>query len=424
MRLLASLPTLSGTISRFEFQIFVSDSSVQLPNNELMFFREEIGESLTLKFAESARKRRENKLPIISLGLGVPDFETPQSLVEATIEQLRGGNSSYSSPLGLPSLRDQIAQRLSTENGIPATSKNIIVAAGAKQAFQIVLMALLQPEDEVVVVEPAFVSFIPQIYLAEPACVVRTVDVNSKNFELPFEALSALVNEKTRAIVINTPNNPAGYVWCESQLREIFALAEKYDCYVISDEVYEKLVYSDCSHFSIGSLESEVSRVITINGYSKSHAMTGWRLGYACYPNGLNAEILKIQQHMNTNTCTFIQSAMANVGASLDMEYLSSYCEKLKNRRDSVNEVINETDGLSLVTPSSGFFAFIDIGQTGLDSNAFCGALLENTGVATTPGIAFGKNWDDHIRLSYATDEKTLNEGMSLLKHFSQELMK
>jgi len=387
-----------------------------------MYFREEIGESLTLKFAESARLRREQNLPIISLGLGEPDFETPAAVIEATIEQLHNGNSTYSSPLGVAALRSQIASRLSAENSIPAAPGNILVAAGAKQAFQIVLMAMLQPEDEVVVVEPAFVSFVPQIYMAEPSCKVHTIDVNTDNFELPMGALAALVNDKTRAIVINSPNNPAGYVWSEGQLREIYNLAEKHNCFVISDEVYEKLVFDDCTHFSIGSLENEISRVITINGYSKSHAMTGWRLGYACYPGTLNSKILKIQQHMNTNTCTFVQTAMATVEPSLDLSYLTDYCKKLEIRRDTVIDVINQTNGLSLVAPSSGFFAFINIEATGLDSNQFCGALMESTGVATTPGIAFGKNWDDHIRLSYATNEAVLDEGLSLLKQFMQEL--
>ena len=386
----------------------------------IMHFREEIGESLTLKFAEAANARRTANLPIISLGLGEPDFETPKAIVDATIEQLQKGNSSYSSPLGLASLRDQIADRLSAENSIPAVSSNILVAAGAKQAFQIILMAMLQPEDEVVVVEPAFVSFIPQIYLAEPACTVRTIDVSAENFALSIDALSALVNSKTRAIVINSPNNPAGYVWSENQLREIYALAEKHDCYVISDEVYEKLVYDGTSHFSIGSLEAEVSRVITINGYSKSHAMTGWRLGYACYPGELSSKILKIQQHMNTNTCTFVQAALANVGATLDLSYLDEYCKKLQKRRDLVVDAVSESEMLSLTVPSSGFFAFINIRQTGMSSNEFCSALMDSTGVATTPGIAFGKNWDDHIRLSFATADSLLSEGLSLLRDFSQ----
>lgn len=383
-----------------------------------MFFRDEIGESLTLKFAESARVRREKGLPIISLGLGEPDFDTPTEIVDATIAALRNGTSRYSSPLGLMPLREQIATKLVDENSIPASASNILVAAGAKQAFQIVLMAMLEPEDEVIIVEPAFVSFIPQVLLAEPTCIVHTVNVDS-SFSLPMDELEAKITSRTRAIILNTPNNPAGYVLAEPQLRKLLKLAEAHDCFIISDEVYEKLVYDDQTHFSIGSLEASVKRVVTINGYSKSHAMTGWRLGYACYPQGLNSKIVKIQQHMNTNTCTFVQSAMASAGGSVDMSYLESYCALLKLRRDRVMAVVDSCENLSLFAPASGFFAFVNIGATGLDSNQFCGQLLEETGVATTPGIAFGKSWDNHIRLSYATKDEVLDEGLSKLKQFA-----
>ena len=175
-------------------------------------------------------------------------------------------------------------------------------------------------------------------------------------------------------------------------------------------------------HFSIGSLEPEVNRVITINGYSKSHAMTGWRLGYACYPSSLNSRILKIQQHMNTNTCTFIQAAVASVGDEVDMGYLEDYCRKLKTRLALVDEAVGNTSRLSLVSPESGFFAFINISATGKDSNDFCGELIESVGVAITPGVAFGKNWDDHVRLSFATDTQLLTEGLEKLVDFSESL--
>lgn len=383
-----------------------------------MFFRHEIGESLTLKFAESARARREKGLPIISLGLGEPDFNTPVEIVEATISALRNGPSRYSSPLGVMPFREQIAAKLVEENSVPASANNILVAAGAKQAFQIVLMAMLEPDDEVVVVEPAFVSFIPQVLLAEPSCIVKTVSVDNNTFNLPFDEIQEKITDRTRAIVINSPNNPAGYVLGEPQLRRLLQLADTHDCFIVSDEVYEKLVYDDQTHFSIGSLEESVKRVVTINGYSKSHAMTGWRLGYACYPEALNSKILKIQQHMNTNTCTFVQSAMAAVGPTLDMSYLERYCALLKQRRDRVMRAVEVCENLSLFEPASGFFAFLNIGATGLDSNSFCGQLLEETGVATTPGIAFGKSWDDHIRLSYATKDEALDEGLSKLKQF------
>lgn len=387
-----------------------------------MYFREEIGESLTLKFAESARKRKSRGLPIVSLGLGEPDFDTPAELINATIAELQKGNSTYSTPLGVLPLREQIAHRLELENKIPATPGNILVAAGAKQAFQIVLMALLEPRDHVIVVEPAFVSFIPQLYLAEPDCEVSTVNVDSEDFSLPVDRIEQLITAKTKAIIINTPNNPAGYVIGEQELKKLYQIAEKNDCYIISDEVYEKLVFEGQYHFSVGSLEREVSRVITINGYSKSHAMTGWRLGYACYPAELNSKILKIQQHMNTNTCTFVQAAVAGVGNKMDMTYLKVYCRELKSRSEIVAEAVESTSCLGLVKPVSGFFSFINISETGMTSNDYCSELIERVGVATTPGIAFGESWDDHIRLSFATDAQILNEGLAKLVEFSEGL--
>jgi len=264
------------------------------------------------------------------------------------------------------------------------------------------------------------VSFIPQVYLAEPSCVVHTVDVDASTFELSLSAIEEKISKKTKAILINSPNNPAGYVLSPLQLRKLYTLAEENNAFIISDEVYEKLVFPGVDHFSIGSLESTVERVITINGYSKSHAMTGWRLGYACYPSELNSKILKIQQHMNTNTCTFIQAAMASLGDSIDMSFLKAYTETLEGRRNKVASTINNCELLKMVAPSSGFFAFINISATKMSSNDFCGKLMESTGVATTPGIAFGKNWDNHIRLSYATNDEVLSEGLVKLGEFTQ----
>ena len=319
--------------------------------------------------------------------------------------------------MGVNALRERIAERLRRENGIPATAGNVLIAAGAKQAFQLALMAMLEPGDEVIVLEPAFVSFVPQIYIAEPQCVVHTIDVNRDDFSLPLDAIEAQLNERTRAIIVNSPNNPAGYVLTGDELRSLHNLACRVDAYIIADEVYEKLVFPGHEHVSIGSFEDTVERVVTINGYSKSHSMTGWRLGYACYPSALGSRMLKIQQHMNTNTCTFIQNAMVRAG-DIDMRYLDTYCKTLVQRSAQVAEAIELMPWLKLCQPHAGFFAFVDISGTGMSSNDFCGALMESTGVATTPGIAFGKQWDDHIRLSFATAEATLASGLSLMQEF------
>jgi aspartate aminotransferase len=388
-----------------------------------MRFKDEVGQSLTLKFAESAARRRASGQSIISLGLGEPDFSTPISIIEATQRVLGEGVSGYSSPMGLPALREIIAEKLASENQVRCTADNILVAAGAKQAFQIVCMAMLEPGDEVVIIAPAFVSFVPQLYLSEPECVVKCIDISKNSFSAPLEQLEAAVNEKTKLIVINSPNNPAGYVFCPDEMSSIYQMARESDAYLISDEIYEKLNFSDEKMLSPGSLESSPERVITINGYSKSHAMTGWRLGYACIPDALKSRVLKIQQHMNTNTCTFVQKAVASVGR-IDEGYLAQYREKLKKRSRMVVQWAESVDAISVVEPQAGFFAFLNISNSGVNSNDFCGRLIENMGVATTPGIAFGDKWDDHIRLSFAVPEATLVEGLGRITEFLESAAK
>lgn len=385
-----------------------------------MHFRPEIGESLTLQFAEAARLRKEAGKPIYSLGLGEPDFETPPAIIEAVSEVLRSGNSRYSSPLGLPSLRTRIAEKLREENGVPAKAAQLLVAAGAKQALSIVLMAMLQPEDEVIVVSPAFVSFIPQIYLAEPTAKVHVVEVSKEDHSLPIAAIEAVMSSKTRAILINSPNNPAGFMFGVAELKQLLELAERNDAYVISDEVYEKLVFGEKKHISIGAMEPEVARVITINSFSKSHALTGWRIGYATFPQTLGGKINKIQMHLNTNTCTFIQDALVR---SWDTEcpHLPPYMDVLKSRVALMETWLAGAPGITGNLPAAGFFAFLDIRSLGVSSNTFCADLLEKTGVATTPGIAFGEAWDDHFRLSYAVDTDTLTASLDRISEYLSE---
>jgi len=385
-----------------------------------MRFREEIGESLTLGFAEAAARRREAGLPILSLGLGEPDFATPSPLVEAVTEVLGEGNARYSSPLGVQGLRERIAQKLRDENGVPAEANRILVAGGAKQALSLILMAMLVPGDEVIVITPAFVSFVPQVYLAEPDATVHVVGVDRDTQALPLDEIEALAGPKTKAILINSPNNPAGFIHPGDQLQRLLSIAEAVDAYVISDEVYEKLVFGDRSHESIGALESAVERVVTINGFSKSHALTGWRIGYATLPAALAGRVSKIQGHVNTNTNTFVQRALERAW-DIDCPHLPPYLDTLRCRAARVQRWLDAVPQLRGAVPNAGFFAFIDASALGMDSNAFCGALLEERGVATTPGLAFGRDWDDHFRLSFAVDNDTLTQALEEIAAFAAE---
>ena len=382
-----------------------------------MHFRQEIGASLTLQFAEAANARRASGKPILSLGLGEPDFATPQPIIDAVQSVLARGNSRYGGALGVADLREHIAQKLRDDNGIQCPASAIMVTAGAKQALSIVLMALLQPADEVIVVSPCFVSFKPQIYLAEPTATVHTVFVDKKTHALPLQAIEEAINDKTRAILINSPNNPAGYVSSKDELQKLYELAKRKNVTLISDEVYEKLVLGNAVHVSPGSFESAPENVVTINGFSKSHALTGWRVGYCTLPESIRDHAIKIQQHMNTNTCTFIQQALAE---SWDPEvaFLEDYKRTLETRLSRISSWLQNNPSLSATIPQAGFFMFVDVSSLGLDSNAFCAKLLSETGVATTPGLAFGEDWDDHFRLSFAVNDDVLEQALAKISSF------
>ena len=386
-----------------------------------MFFREEINQSLTLQFAEAAGRRRAAGLPIVSLGLGEPDFDTPPEFIKAVASVLSKGNSRYSSPNGIQGLRDKIAQKLSLENAIAAEPANIVVCAGAKPALSLALMAILEPGDEVVLLSPSFVSFMPQVLLAEPAVTVKNVPVVAGSMSIDLEQLRSAVGPKTRAIIINSPNNPAGFALERNDLSSIYKLAEEFNSYIISDEVYEKLSFSESAHVSIGSFEPAVKRVITINGFSKSHALTGWRLGYACIPAQLMSRVTKIQQHMYTNTCTFVQQAVAEAW-EYECKHLTDYRDLLKARVDQITAWIGSVPKLTYIPPTSGFFAFISIKPLGISSNEFCSGLLSETGVATTPGLAFGSSWDDHFRVSYAVSDSDLLKGLEGIASYVRSL--
>ena len=387
-----------------------------------MLFRSEIQESLTLKFAEAATERKKHNLSVISLGLGEPEFETPREIIEATINIIRKKNSGYSDSMGLFSFRTKIAEKLKIENRISCSANNIIVTAGAKQAYQLITMALLEPFDEIIILNPSFVSFIPQLLISEPNCKIIEIDVDKKDFSIPIDKIENAITSKTKLLVINTPNNPAGYMLKSEELKKIYDLASKKKFYILSDEIYEKLVFGEIEHYSIGSLEETPNRVITINGYSKSHAMTGWRLGYACFPISLKSKLLKLQQHSNTNTCTFIQEAV-DTAFYIDNQYLIDYNKKLQYRIYLYSKFLSKTPRVtSSILPVGGFFAFMNISKLNMDSNSFCSKLIEETGVATTPGIAFGKNWDDHIRISFATDDNNIIKGLNLMEDFINKL--
>ena len=382
-----------------------------------MYFTKEISESLTYKFAQAAAEMRAQGKEIISLGLGEPDFETPDYVIETTIKAMKDGFTHYSATQGIPELRGLIANYANSQYGSDFTDTDVIVTPGIKSSVFFALCALLEPGDEVVLITPYYVSYPAMVKLAEPTAIIQYVNLN-KDFSLDVEALGKAINTKTKCIIINTPHNPTGMVLSKEEVEAIVEFAIDNDFYIISDEVYEKLVYNGQKHISFGKYTEIKDKLVICNGYSKSHAMTGWRLGYGIGAREVISKMNKLQQHINTNTCTFIQKGACSIYTHEPM-HIRPYVEELEKRIGYFNDNINQLQYISGIMPKAGFFYFVDISKTGLDSNTFCSDLLKKTGIASTPGIAFGADWDDHVRISFSVPLSTLERAIQLLKNYS-----
>lgn len=382
-----------------------------------MIFAKEVGESLTYKFAQTANEMKAHGREIISLGLGEPDFETPQYVKDATIAAMNNGFTHYSATQGLPDLRRCIADDYNHNHGCEYSLNDVIVTPGIKAAVFFALCSLLEPGDEIIMISPYYVSYPAMVKLAEPNAKIVYVSLR-KDFKLDVEALTNAFSKKTKVILINTPHNPTGMMLTKDETEAIVTLAKKYNSFIISDEVYEKLVYHNNVHYSFADYHDVQDLVIICNGYSKSHAMTGWRLGFAIGPSEIIKKMNKLQQHINTNTCTFIQKGACSIYEN-KANHIAPYVEELEKRIAYFHCETNKLDYMSGFAPKAGFFYFVDISQTGLDSNTFCSRLLKATGIASTPGMAFGTEWDGHVRFSIAVPKATLERAVALMKEFN-----
>ena len=384
-----------------------------------MHFEKEVGESLTYKFAQAAGEMKAQGKEIISLGLGEPDFKTPDYVVEATMKAMQDGFTHYSATMGWPDLRKLIAEDCNKAYNADYSMNDIVVTPGIKAAVYFSLAAILEPNDEIILISPYYVSYPAMVKLAEPTAKIVNVTL-SKDFTLDADKLTAAFNKNTKAILINTPNNPTGMVLSKEEVELVVRLAKENDAYIIADEVYEKLVYSGHQHTSFGLYQEIKDKLIICNGYSKSHAMTGWRLGYAIGAHDVIVKMNKLQQHINTNTCTFVQVGACSIYKN-EPVHIAPYVEELEKRIDFFDKELNKLDYISATRPKAGFFYFVDISKVGVDSNTFCADLLKKTGIASTPGVAFGPEWDDHVRFSIAVPMATLERAVGLLKEYRYE---
>lgn len=341
---------------------------------------------------------------IISLGVGEPDFTTPQPIIDAAKESLDKGKTFYTSNQGLPSLRKRISEYLQDRFGIDYNSDEMILTAGSSQGILAALMSIINPGDEIIVTEPTYICYIPDIEMCGGKAVVIPLKAEN-NFKLTKEELQAHISPKTKAVFLSFPNNPTGAIMTREDLKEIAPLILDNDLYVISDEIYAELTYGR-KHCSIAALPGFKERTILINGFSKAFAMTGWRLGYVCAPKEILDQILKIQQYIMLSAPT-----MAQYGAKAALDYcipdMENMVAEYNRRREYLLKSFKEL-GIDCFNAEGAFYLFPSIKKFGMSSREFCLKLLNEYDVLVVPGTAFGDSGEGYIRISYAASMEKL----------------
>lgn len=359
---------------------------------------------------------------VISLGVGEPDFVTPWNVIEASYHSLEKGYTSYTANAGLFELREAISEYLHASFSLTYNPENqVLVTVGASQAIDLALRAIVDPGDEVIIVEPCFVSYSPAVSLAGgvPVTVSATAEYE---FKVTAEQVEEAVTPRTKAIILCSPNNPSGAVLNEKELEEISWVIRKHDLLVLSDEIYAELSYEEKVAPSMAAVNGMKDRTILISGFSKAFAMTGWRLGYTTGPADIIQAMTKIHQYTMMCAPTMAQYAALEAlhsGRESVQEMKMSY----RQRRNLVVKSLNDM-GLSCHLPGGAFYVFPSIKETGLSSEEFAQKLLEEERVAVVPGHVFGESGEGYIRCSYATSVKQLSEAMKRMERFVQTFKK
>jgi len=373
----------------------------------------------TVKTADIVAKLKAQGKEVISFSVGEPDFPTPSHICDAAKQSLDRGETHYVSSYGLPELRSLIAQKSQRDNHIPCEAKHVLVTP-AKQALFEAILASVEPGDEVVITDPAWVSYEPMIRLAGGKPVVVTVDARDEFRMLP-EDVASVLTPRAKLLIVNSPNNPTGSVLRSEDVRGLCDLAKDKDLWVLSDEIYEKLVF-DGQHHSIAAQPGMFERTVTVNGFSKSYAMTGWRLGWVVAPEPALNEISKVQQHSITHPTSFAQAGgiAALNGPQKSIEEMAA---EFRARRDLVVEGLNKVPGWKCTKPSGAFYVFPSY-DFPLNSQEFSDFLLEEAGVAVTAGSAFGRAGEGHVRMSYANSRANLQKGLDRIQESCAKLGK
>jgi aspartate aminotransferase len=375
--------------------------------------------SLTLSIDSKAKAMKSEGIDICGFGAGEPDFDTPEHIKAAAIAALEGGFTKYTPSSGLPELRQAISEKFAADNGLEYRPSQIIVSNGAKHSCYNAILATCEPGDEVIIPSPYWVSYPDMVRLAgaEPVIVPTSERHGWKMTAAEFENA---MTPRTKMVIMNSPGNPTGSVSTREELEAIVEVAAEEDIYILSDEIYAKLVYDDAKHVSIASLSKQAyDLTITVNGFSKSYAMTGWRLGYMGAPEAIAKAVDSIQSHSTSNPCSFAQKG-AVAALKGDQQPLSDMHDEFDMRRNYMFDRISKIANITAVKPQGAFYVLVNISQLGLSSQNFSDRLLSKANVAVIPGVAFGD--DRTIRLSYATSIDVIKKGLDRFQDFCRTL--
>ncbi|AZB43305.1 pyridoxal phosphate-dependent aminotransferase [Bacillus sp. FJAT-42376] len=379
--------------------------------------------STTLAITAKAKELKDAGHDVIGLGAGEPDFNTPEAIIKAAAASMEEGFTKYTPSGGLKTLKDAIIEKFKTDQKLDYAHSEIIVCTGAKHALYTLFQVILNEGDEVIVPSPYWVSYPEQVKLAGGIPVIIE-GTEEKQFKITPEQIEKAANAKTKAVIINSPSNPTGMIYSLEELKAIGEVCEKHDLLIISDEIYEKLIYGKANHISIAEISPELKeRTVVINGVSKSHSMTGWRIGYAAGPKDIISAMTNLASHSTSNPASMAQYGAIEAYRG-SQEPVEAMRKAFESRLNETYDLLVQIPGFSCIKPQGAFYLFANAAEaaemTGHDSvDAFVEALLEEEKVALVPGSGFGS--PDHVRLSYATSQDLLTEAISRMKRFMEK---
>jgi len=378
-----------------------------------------INPSSTLGITSKAKKLKSEGKDIVTFAAGEPDFDTPDFIKNAAVEAIKSGFTKYTPTTGIPELKKLICQKLKKDNALEYAPDQIVVSNGAKHSIYNALMVLLNKADEVLIPLPYWVSYPEMVNLCEgtPRFIKTSPD---NNFKVTITDLKKHITPKTKVLIINSPSNPTGSVYNRSELEEIARVCVSKNIFVISDEIYEKIIFDGAKHESIAGFNKDIyDLTITVNGLSKSHSMTGWRIGYLGAPGDVANAISNLQDHSTSNPNSIAQKA-AVAALSAPEDFTLKLCQEFQNRRDYLAQRLSAIKKMSFTLPQGAFYMFCGISKTGLDSMEFARRLLDEEYVSVIPGASFGM--DDYIRISFATSMDELKKGMDRIEKWVEKL--